>query len=719
MSARSIRAPKFAPRRVAGLLPAAVAALLVAGLAPAFAIAAPGSAPTGPASSGTTLRDEAGALRLSVPATTGSPGYDVVVRRSPFQITTQRSGGTVLQTTAGVAGSSGPADFQTASGWATATAVQSSSWHDGVLDLTLATSSTGDTVAYRITPQPDRYRMTWSVQGPAAATQVASHYLVASAGHWYGQGEAQTPDGGPYTRQPWPLDSGTVRDTAMGPAEYLMTDPFWFTQRGTGLWVDTNDVMDVAMNAVQQGVFGYALTGSHAMDSTVFVERAPRDVYHDYIGITGKPAKSDATAAQYAKPLWNSWAQFYSSVTQASTLSWATGLHDAGVPAQTIQVDDGWMSHYGDSTFNSKFPDPKKLSDQIHAMGYDFGLWETLWINNDADNYAYAAQHGYLLKSKTDPANPCSVTWWNGSAGIVDLANPDARAWYVGQLQNLEKTYGVDGFKFDTRFFDESCAPFPGHTALDYLTLGAQMTDQFDQQGAGVRISWTGSQKYGFVTRQVDKGTGWNSLQAAVAQNLSISTIGYPFVETDMIGGSLGQPPPTKAVLVRWAQAASLMPLMYSSTSPLGVSSPAGTRSYDQQTIDLYAVAVKTHGRLAPYIDQQVSRAVQTGEPVMKPLFFNYPADQSSYAIDDEWLLGDSLLAAPMLTDQTSRDIHVPAGRWYDVAHRRVVAGPANLTGYTADLTQTPTFIRLGTPDTGMLMRALGLGAPHARPTSG
>ena len=59
-----------------------------------------------------------------------------------------------------------------------------------------------------------------------------------------------------------------------------------------------------------------------------------------------------------------------------------------------------------------------------------------------------------------------------------------------------------------------------------------------------------------------------------------------------------------------------------------------------------------------------------------------------------------------MLTDQTSRDIRVPAGRWFDVAHRRVVAGPADLTGYTADLTQTPTFIRLGTPDTGMLMRA-------------
>ena len=676
------------------------AALLAVALAPALA----GRAGAAPAARDPQFADDGATLTLRVPTAAGAPGYTIAVAKSPFQITTQRGGGTVLQTTTG-ADSSGPADFQTAAGWATATAVQSSSWHGGVLDLTLATNSACTTIAYRITPAADRYRMTWSAPG---ATQVASHYRVASAGHWYGQGEAQTSDGGPYTRQPWPLDSGQVRDEAMGPAEYLMTDPFWFTQRGTGLWVDTREVMDVALNSVQPGVFGYSLTGSDAMDSTVFVERTPHDVYADYIGITGTPAKSDATDAQYAKPLWNSWGQFYTSVSQASALSWAKGLHDAGVPARTIQVDDGWMSHYGDFSFNSKFPDPKGLSDQIHAMGYDFGLWETLWINNDASDYAYAADHGYLLKSKTDPSKSCSVTWWNGTAGIVDLANPDARAWYVGQLQNLESTYGVDGFKFDTRFYDESCATYPGYAPLDYLTLGAQMTDQFDQQGAGVRISWTGSQKYGFVTRQVDKGTSFSSLQAAVAQNLSISTIGYPFVETDMIGGSLGQPPPTKQVLVRWAQAASLMPLMYSAASPLGVSSPSGTQTYDQQTVDLYSAAAKTHERLAPYIDAQVDRAVRSGEPIMKPLFFDYPGDQATYTVNDEWLLGDSLLAAPILTDQTSRNIHVPAGQWLDVSTGRVVSGPADLSGYAADLTRTPTFVRLGTTDTAMLLRALG-----------
>ncbi|HEY3630381.1 MAG TPA: TIM-barrel domain-containing protein, partial [Jatrophihabitantaceae bacterium] len=518
---RRIFAAATAVTLVAGLVPAVVA--IPAHAIPADAVSAPVPAPAGP-----TFSQDGGALTLREPSAAGAPGYTISIATSPFRVTTQRGGHTVLATTASGAPQTGPADFTTSTGWATATKVAAQRWHDGVLDLTLATSQAGTTVAYRIAPQSDRYRITWSVDG-ATATQVGTHYDVASAGHWYGMGEATTPDGGPGTQQPWPLDSGTVHDANMAPAEYLMTDPFWFTQRGTGLWVDTHDVMDVSLNST---TFAYTLTNSATMDSTVFVENTPRDVYADYLGITGPPSKSDATPAQYAKPLWNSWAQYYTTVSQASTLSWAKSLHDAGMPAQAIQVDDGWMSHYGDFTFNEKFPDPKQLSDQVHAMGDDFGLWVTLWINKDAHNYSYAVQHGYLLKSKADPSQPCDVTWWNGVAGIVDLANPDARAWYVGELQKLESTYGVDGFKFDTRFFDESCAPSAGKTPLDYLTLGAQLTDQFDQQGAGVRIHWTGSQKYGFVTRQVDKGTGWDSVQAAVTQNLAISTIGYPFVET-------------------------------------------------------------------------------------------------------------------------------------------------------------------------------------------
>ena len=659
------------------------------------AVSFTGSARTATADPGVRYHEDARTITLTTPA------YQIAIAKRQFQISTLRAGRTVLATT-----NTNAIAFTGPDGPATATAVRKASWSHGVLTLRVGTTDAAATLAVRLTPAADRYKVESTVEG-ATPTSTGMHFAMASAGHWYGHGEATTDAGGPYTDQPWPLDSGKVADEAFGPASYQMVDPFWFTESAAGIWFDTQDLMKISLGKDTAGVAGMEVTGSPGFAATFFVEKTPKAVYDDYIGITGKPAKSDAEPYQYETPLWNSWAQFYTNVDQAGFLDYVRRLHAAGEPGHTMSLDDGWMSHYGDFTFNSKFPDPKAMSDEVHQLGYHFGLWVTLWINLDADNYKVAADKGYLLKSKDDPSKPCTVTWWNGKAGIVDLGNPDARAWYTGQLQALQKTYGVDGFKFDTRFYDETCAPAQGYTANDYVKLGAQLTDQFDQQGVGVRIHWTGSQKYGFVTREIDKATDWQSLNAAVHQDLAVSTIGYPFVETDMVGGSEGKPPPSKEVLVRWAQAAAAMPLVYSSTSPVRVYDYVNKKwvEYDAQTAQLYSRALDIHKRLSPYIQAQVRRTLKTGDPIMQPLFFEYPSDRAAYTIGDEWLLGDSLLAAPVLSDGTSRDVHLPPGAWYDVARGTVVHG--DLHAYPADLGTLPLFVRMGTSDTKSLIAAL------------
>jgi alpha-glucosidase (family GH31 glycosyl hydrolase) len=660
-----------------------------------FAASFTGSAGPASAAPGVKYHDDARAITLTAPA------YQVVIAKQRFQISARRAGRTVLATTGTDA-----IDFNGPRGRATATDVRTATWSGGVLTLRVGTTDASSTLSVKLTPSADRYKVESTVEG-ATPTSTGMHFAMGSAGHWYGHGEAKDDEGGPYKNQPWPLDAGKVADDAFGPASYLMVDPFWFTQSSTGIWFDTEDLMKVSLGKDTAGVAGMEVTGSPSFAATFFVEKTPKAVYDDYIGITGKPAKSDAEPYQYETPLWNSWAQFYTNVDQPGFLDYVRRLHAAGVPAHTMSLDDGWMSHYGDFTFNAKFPDPTAMSDEVHRLGYKFGIWVTLWINLDADNYKVAADKGYLLKSKTDPSQPCTVSWWNGKAGIVDLGNPDARAWYADQLRTLQKTYGVDGFKFDTRFFDETCAPAQGYTANDYVKLGAQLTDEFDQQGVGVRIHWTGSQKYGFVTREIDKGTGWNSLQAAVHQDLAVSTIGYPFVETDMVGGSEGEPPPSKEVLIRWAQAAAAMPIVYSSTSPVRVYDYVNKKwvDYDADTAKLYSQALDVHKRLSPYILKQVRRTLKSGSPIMQPLFFDFPSDQKSYTINDEWLLGDSLLAAPLLSEGTSRDIHLPPGEWYDVTRGKTVRG--DLKAYPADLGTLPLFVRMGTPDTQSLITAL------------
>lgn len=640
------------------------------------------------------VKQRPGAVTVGVK---GGTGYEVRLDRRSFAITTSRRGRTVLDT------AGGGLRFRVGEAAQHATQLLSARFDGTVLHATVATSSAAHRIALELTPQEDRYRLEWSVEG-AGASALGLVYDLASAGRWYGHGEASTPQGGPYTDQPWPLDAGNVHDPDFGPASYLMIDPFWYTSSGAGLYVDTGAAMDVAINDGSDGLGRFTTSEPGAYRATVFVESTPFAVYRDYIGIAGRPAKSDATYEQYQKPMWNSWAQFYTAVDQASLLAYAEGLRANGLDGHTVQLDDKWESNYGNMTFDpAKFPDPRGMSDRIHELGFDMGLWVTLWINLDSTNYRYAADHGYLLESKDQPGTPCTVTWWNGTAGIVDVSNPEAKAWYVANLRKLMADYRIDGFKFDTRFFDDRCRTRAGLERKDYQRLGAELADQFDLQGAGIRVHWTGAQRHGFVIRQVDKGTGWGSLQAAVKQNLALSTIGYPFVETDMIGGSLGQPPPAKEVLVRWAQAAALMPLMYSSSSPLGVREV----TYDAETVALYRAAIRRHERLAPYIWAQVRHSLATGDPIMRPLFFEFPADRRTFALDDEWMLGPAVLAAPVVRTGTARDVYLPAGTWYDVSRGRAVRGPRLLTGYAAPLGTAPVFVRLGARGASAALRAL------------
>ncbi|MFK4268640.1 glycoside hydrolase family 31 protein [Streptomyces milbemycinicus] len=642
-----------------------------------------------------TLRRCSAALALAAPLlgaapaaagtgtiTLATPGYELRVATDRLTLTTVRAGRTVLATAAGAF------RFRIGGAWYLVREVTGSARDGDTLRVTAATDLPGVTVDLRITLRSDRYDVKWSLSG-ATADALSTAYDLNSAGHWYGHGE-----NGDQTVQPWPLDSGQLVDTRFSPASYQVVTPFWYTASATGLRVDTGEPMDVRINSGGNGLGEFTVTGERPAASTVFVEDTPAEVYRDHIGLVGKPERSDTPYEQYATPLWNSWAQLYTEQNQDNVIDWARSLAEAGLDGHAVQVEESVIA----ADFGERFPDLPALSKELGRLGFDLGMWTGLYMPETAADFAYAVDHGYLLKDRSNSSQPCLFTWWNGRrTGLIDLANPAARQWYTEDLKTQTRESGVAGFKFDTAFFDDRCAPYPGATRADYVTYGTELADEFDQQGAGLRVAWNAAQAKGFATRTADKPATFGGLRASVSANLAVSTVGYPFVETDMIGGSLLYPPPTKAVLVRWAQAASLMPLMYASTSPTGVRDATTGEwvGYDRETVRLYRAAIATHERLAPYIWDQVRNTVKTGDPIMRPLFFDFPQDERSYTVSDEWMLGPAVLAAPKLDEGATRDIFLPSGVWRDVGRGTVVHGPVTLKDYAAPLGITPAFVNL------------------------
>jgi alpha-glucosidase (family GH31 glycosyl hydrolase) len=141
-------------------------------------------------------------------------------------------------------------------------------------------------------------------------------------------------------------------------------------------------------------------------------------------------------------------------------------------------------------------------------------------------------------------------------------------------------------------------------------------------------------------------------------------------------------------LLVRWAQASALMPLMQFSVGPW---------HFDEAAVRLSREASRMHMRFAPYIVQLAEAAFKTGEPILRPVWFNYPDDRECEAVMDEYMLGGDVLVAPVLQrGAVSRDVYLPRGRWRDDKNGKLVDGGRWLRNHPAPLETLPVFIREG-----------------------
>ncbi|HEY0604995.1 MAG TPA: hypothetical protein VGD58_18905, partial [Herpetosiphonaceae bacterium] len=164
--------------------------------------------------------------------------------------------------------------------------------------------------------------------------------------------------------------------------------------------------------------------------------------------------------------------------------------------------------------------------------------------------------------------------------------------------------------------------------------------------------------------------------------------IGYPFVLPDMIGGNAyGGELPDRELMIRWTQVTALLPAMQFSIPPW---------LYDADTDAICRRYAVLHNEIAPYIQLLVAQTMRDGTPIVQPLFWHSPSDETALLVDDQFLLGDLLLVAPILAPgRTERNIYLPAGRWRDRWNGSTFDGPLWLNDYAAPLDTLPLFERL------------------------
>jgi len=384
------------------------------------------------------------------------------------------------------------------------------------------------------------------------------------------------------------------------------------------------------------------------------------DAYHYASKTYFPPSMKMPDPLLFSAPQYNTWIELVYNQNQKDVMTYARNILVNGLPAGVLMIDDNWQEDYGNWNFHpARFPNPKQMIDSLHIMGFKVMVWVCPFVSPDSYIFRDLMIKKYLVTD--DYGYPEIVKWWNGSSAELDFTNPGATMWFKSQLNRLTSELGVDGFKLDAgdfEFYVNVHSFNPNATPSDHCEAWAKIG--LDYPLNEYRAMWKmGGQPLG--ERLHDKEHGFEALQQLIPNMLVEGLMGYYFSCPDMIGG--GEVTSFENInlfdqesVVRSAQCHALMPMMQFSVAPW--------RVLDQPHLDAVRKAVKIREKFTGYILELAQKASKTGEPILKPMEFNYP-NQGYAQIVDQFLLGDNVLVTPVLVKgATTRTVVLPKGKW-------------------------------------------------------
>lgn len=380
----------------------------------------------------------------------------------------------------------------------------------------------------------------------------------------------------------------------------------------------------------------------------------------------------------FSKPQYNTWIELMYNQNQQDILDYAQKIIANDFPVGVFMVDDNWQKYYGNFEFKpDKFPDPKGMTDQLHRQGFKIMVWVCPFVSPDSPEYRELAAKGYLLKQKGNK-KPAIIHWWNGMSACYDVTNPEAVAYLKNQLQEAQKKYGIDGFKFDAGDVAYMGGQYDFHDPVANVNT-------FSEKWAAIGLDFPYNElrtsfKLGgreLVQRLGDKDYSWKAASLLIPDMAAAGLLGHFYTCPDMIGGGqygafLNVDPDQfdQELIVRSCQIHALMPMMQFSVAPW--------RILDAKHLDICRRYARLHERMGEYILQMAHLASETGEPIVRHMEYAFP-HQGFANCKDQFMLGNKYLVAPMITKGTQRTVVLPKGVWKDDQGEKI-RGPRKMT---------------------------------------
>lgn len=487
----------------------------------------------------------------------------------------------------------------------------------------------------------------------------------------------------------WNADGGTASE------QTYKNIPFYMTNRGYGIFVeDTSDVsFEVASEKVERVQFS---AEGETIVYDVIYGGTPKAVLDGYTALTGRPALMPA----WSFGLWLS-TSFTTNYDEKTATSFIQGMADRDIPLSVFHFDCFWMKGFNwcDFTWDEEtFPDPVGMLKRYHDRGLHLCCWINPYIGQASPLFREGMEHGYLLK-KTN-GDVWQTDLWQAGMGILDVTNPDARAWYCDHLRKILRM-GVDCLKtdFGERIPVRDIAYYDGKDPLHmhnyYTFLYNKMVFDLlkEERGEGeailfARSATAGSQQFP-VHWGGDNSASYVSMAETLRAGLSMSHSGFGFWSHDISGFEQTAP---ADVYKRWAA----FGLLSSHSRLHGSSSYRVPWLFDEESCDVVRKFTRLKCRLMPYLYGAAVEAHEHGTPMMRPMMLEFPDDPACDTLDRQYMMGESLLVAPVFHADSHVDYYLPDGLWTSLLDGRKVQG-GHWQRETHDFLSLPLMVRPGT----------------------
>lgn len=494
--------------------------------------------------------------------------------------------------------------------------------------------------------------------------------------------------------------------------------PWYLDARGSGVLFDTARRVRVDLCKSTKDRAWIEVVGPQTLKWRVFHGPSPLAVIQQLGDQVGRPK---------APPKWAWWLWIGTQGGKTKVLAEAAALKANNIPTAALWAQDwGGIRKNLDGGFGVEYvwkpdevlvPDPTKalypgfkaMVDQLHAEGFKFLAYANPFIPKQAQpkRFEEMAKLGLLIKDdKGGVFEDSLVPNLPQIDGHPDFGNPATVPYIAGELGAIIRDYGVDGWMLD---FGE-WVPLTGkhHDGSDPMERRntfpvdwnrackqAATKERPDNDFAWIaRSGWSGVQRFAQIHWVGDQETSWDELDGlptVVPAMLNLGLSGQPFVTHDIAGFAKGTPT-TKELWMRWTELGAFTPVMRTHEGADKLANWSWEK--DAETTEHFRRMTYVHCALAPLFQKLATEAEKTGAPLLRAMMLVFPQDPKTWALSDQYMIGEDLLVAPVLHQgATSRSVYLPAGKWVNVWDGSTTTGGQEVT-VQAPIGRPPVFHR-------------------------